>query len=317
MAETGAGVNVMAFGCSNPDFRSVSRKRDSMSHPTEEPLGIADAPGPQHGKLGVATLELAEDEVVSRARALLTRNRELEALIEEKSQLLAMAVHDLRNPVGNILILTELLLEEADEGLSDEQKEFLQVIHSASEYTQRLLDSIFALSVVASNSFRLSFELRDPGEILERVVLSNRSCATARDIQIALRVDRPVPRIKVDPDRMDQVFNALINNAIRYSQAGGYVEVRISTESDAVHISVRDNGSGIPSQDLQTLFAAFQRTLARGIQRGRGMGLAIAKCIVGRHGGQIWAESEVGCGSTFHVRLPILDRICLVREPAP
>ena len=302
----------MCISYSNVESSSFKRKRESMSDPTDESLEIADGPVPQHGQPGLDSLELASEDVVPTNRALLRRSGELETLVEEKSQLLAMAVHDLRNPLGNIMILTELLLEGADERLSDYPKDLLQEIHSSSEYTQSLLDSVFALSAVESNSFRLSFELRDPRDILECVVSSHRSCAKARNMQIALRVDGPVPQISLDPDRIEQVFNALINNAIKYSQAGASVEVRIRTEIDAVHISVWDNGPGIPPQDLETLFTPFQKTLARGTQPGCGLGLAIAKRIIERHGGQIWAETEVGFGSTFHVRLPILDRICPV-----
>jgi len=304
---------------SDLDFPSLIPGTEPMSHGAGELLEIAcsaGAPTNEHGEGGFAALRLVDEHIAHRKRTLLKRNRELELLNEEKSELLAKAAHDLRNPVGNIVILTELLLEEADGALSDEQKELLQQIQSCSEHTQRLLDSVFALSVIESDSFRLSFELRDVQEILERVVSFHRALAKGRDIQIALCVDGPVPRINLDPIQIEQVFDSLVGNAIKYSPAGAHVEVRVRTRSDGVHVSVQDDGPGIPPQDLETLFTPFQKTRARATQPSSGLALAIAKRVIKRHGGQIWAESVVGLGSTFHVRLPIFDVSVESESPA-
>jgi len=109
----------------------------------------------------------------------------------------------------------------------------------------------------------------------------------------------------LDPLKMEQVFNNLIGNSIKFSPPGARVEVKISAQSDGVLVSVHDNGPGIPAEDFENLFTPFQKTHARATQPGGGLGLAIARRIVTRHGGQIWAESKLGVGSTFYVRLPI------------
>ena len=292
-----ATTSIAAPSCSlRPPDKPILVARPSRRRPAD--TNTEYKPLTQH--------RVSYDDLANTKRELINKNLELERMNEEKSQLLAMAAHDLRSPIGNILIFSELLQEEADQQLTGEQKELLNSIHSSSEFLQRLLDSVFDISVMESDASRLSFELQNPQEILERVVSLSRAFANSRQIQMVLFVDGPIPRINLDPGKLERVFNNLIGNAIKYSQRGASIEVRISAQIDGVLISVRDNGPGIPPEDFKNLFTPFQKTRARAAEPSGGLGLAIAKRMVTRHRGQIWAESKVGLGSTFYVRLPIL-----------
>ncbi len=279
---------------------STGRSRAPDDFSVETTISYASNPANR-----LKAFEVSPDQHIgSGEQDLRRRNRELETIVESRSQLIAMAAHDLRNPIGNIFVISELLLDDSVH-LTGRQRELVQTIEVLSEYTQRLLDSIFDLSMMESDSFRLSFELLDLSAILEQVVSSNRAIAERRGININFHVDGVIPRINLDMVKIEQVFSNLVDNAIKYSQDGATVIVRVRSERDAVLVSVRDNGPGISPQDLKTLFTPFQRTLGRANHAGRGLGLAIAKRIVARHGGQIWVESEVGMGSTFFVLLPL------------
>jgi two-component system, sensor histidine kinase and response regulator len=286
------------------------RARCAGPRPPDTPSLIAPAstrkPADTHIEPEPHTLQRASDEdLANTKRELINRNLALERANEDKAQLLAMAAHDLGNPISNILITSELLLEETGQELTAEHRDLLTAIHSSGEYMQRLLDSIFRISALESDLFRLSFEFQNPHEVLKRAVSGSGPFASSRQARMVLQAEEPIPKINLDPGKLEWVFNNLIDNAIKYSQPGARVEVTISAQSDGLLVSVCDNGPGIPPEDFEKLFTPFQKTRARMIQHGSGLGLAIAKRIVTRHGGQIWAESKVGSGSTFYVRLPI------------
>jgi signal transduction histidine kinase len=124
---------------------------------------------------------------------------------------------------------------------------------------------------------------------------------------ITLELDPSLPRIAADHDRLIQVVSNLLSNAVKYSPTGGDIVVTTSRSDDGVHLAVRDHGMGIPQESLQRIWEEFSRVESRetkGIQ-GTGLGLPIVRQIVKMHGGRVWAESEIGRGSVFHVILPL------------
>jgi signal transduction histidine kinase len=221
--------------------------------------------------------------------------------------LLGIAAHDLRHPIGAILIYSELLAEEADSILNSEQKELLNSIHSLSEFMLRLLRDTLDISAAQSGRVSLCAEPSNLPAIIEQSVSLSRPVAVRKQMQLSLRQEGKIPPVTVDALRITQVFNNLIENAIKHCQNGATIEVGISLNSDRVLISVRDDGPGIPPDDLKNLFTPFHRTRAQALsaEPGTGLGLAIAKRIVEYHeGGRLWVQSGVGTGTTFYVSLP-------------
>jgi signal transduction histidine kinase len=246
-------------------------------------------------------------ELAEAQHELMKESLEVKRIGHENMDLLGIAAHDLRHPIGAILIYSELLAEEADSILNSEQKELLNSIHSLSEFMLRLLRDTLDISAAQSGRVSLFAEPSNIFEILEQCVSLSRPLATRKQMQLSLRQDEEIPIVTVDALKITQVFNNLIENAIKHCQNGTKIEVGISLEGDSVLVSVRDDGPGIPPDELKDLFTPFHRTRAQALsaEPGTGLGLAIAKRIVEYHeGGRIWVESEVGTGTTFYVSLP-------------
>jgi signal transduction histidine kinase len=252
-------------------------------------------------------------ELQSAQRDLLRKNRELERLNEEKSLLLQLAAHDLRQPLGAILVYSELLIEQCESGMSDERQEFINAIHSSSESMLRLLDDVLDFSAVESNTLALIAEPASLVEILEHSISVSLPLAQKKRIQLQLRHKGPILRVNVDRWKMQEVFNILIRNAIKHSENAAAIEVGVTLKGDRAIVSVRDTGPGIPPDELESLFTPFQKTRARAAT-DKPLELAIAKRIVNRHGGEIWAKSSAGAGATFYVSLPFTPHPAAARS---
>jgi two-component system sensor histidine kinase/response regulator len=251
-------------------------------------------------------------ELAEAHHELMNESLEVKRIRHEHIDLLGIAAHDLRHPIGAILIYSELLAEEADSILNNEQKELLNSIHSLSEFMLRLLRDTLEISAAQSGRVSISAKPSDILAIVEESVSLSRPLAARKQMQLNVRQDENIPPVNVDALKVTQVFNNLIENAIKHCQNGAKIEVGISLDDDRILVSVRDDGPGIPPDDLKDLFTPFHRTRAQALsaEPGTGLGLAIAKRIVEYHdGGRIWVESRLGTGTTFYVSLPAsIDR---------
>ena len=234
------------------------------------------------------------------------KNQEFDLLTRKKAELLGIAAHDLRLPVATIQVYSELLAEGIAGKGSPELIEWINSIHSVSEFALRLLDRTLDLVVAESGTEQLRFAPAILSDIVEKSVSLSIPLAARKQMGLTLIQDGQTRPVLMDPVKMSTVFNNLIENAIKYCQPGARIEVRVSREQDSVRVSVEDNGPGINHADLKTLFTPFQRTRARALSEepGAGLGLSISKRIVELHGGRIWLKSEVGKGTTFYVCLP-------------
>jgi PAS domain S-box-containing protein len=247
----------------------------------------------------------AEQALANYAVQLADQNDELERVNEQKNRFLGIAAHELRSPLQFILAYSEFLVGEASDTLTDRQMQFLSIIRSSSEYVVRLVNDLLDVAKIEAGKLELNPEPTDLGALVRENVSLNRTLAAKKDVGIRLEVETLAPLV-VDPDKMVQVLNNLINNAVKYSPPGSTVDVRLHPDGQYVHVSVRDRGPGIPEDALDRVFQPFEttKTKAPDGQKGTGLGLAIAKKIVEGHGGSIWVQSEPGQGATFHVTLP-------------
>jgi signal transduction histidine kinase len=223
--------------------------------------------------------------------------KELERLREEWASIIA---HDLRQPVGVISLTAQLVLAKHGESLSDQGHRAVERILAASRRLGRMIKDLLDFSRIESR--RLSLETR-PVEfraILQAVVDSQRGAA-------AIRVAGDTRRwVTVDPDRIHQVFDNLISNALKYGRAGAEVRIDCLDRGDRLEVVVTNQGAGISPEDLPRLFSRFGRTRDARAEHvpGIGLGLFISRGLIEAHGGRIWAESVPGESTSFHLTLP-------------
>ncbi|MBF0368641.1 MAG: hybrid sensor histidine kinase/response regulator [Magnetococcales bacterium] len=267
-----------------------------------ENKGVKDGPlGKDYAALFKAYKKLFRQ--TSRLVKLSDRQQEeLRELNEVKNKFLGMAAHDLRNPCTTIRSLSEFLLDEAT--LSPDQKqEFTQTIHRTSGEMLRLLNDLLDVSVIESGKLSLRLSEGKLGDLIDSRVLLMRVIADRKQITIKVEDLSTLPAFQFDPDRMSQVVDNFISNAIKFSEAGTTITVTRGMMSGRPGFSVRDQGPGIPEDEQEKLFGSFQKLSVAPTagEKSTGLGLAIVKKIVDAHQGVIAVESTVGQGSTFTV----------------
>ena len=232
--------------------------------------------------------------------------RKLAEMNELKNKFLGMAAHDLRNPLTSIRGFCEIYLDE-DSGLDAELTEIFTIIHEASEHMLTLVNDLLDVSVIESGKMKLTFTRGPLREVLEKRIHLITLIAQKKDIVVHTSF-HDVPDILFDPERITQVIDNLMSNAIKFSPPGSTIYFTLEKTGDAITFSVRDEGPGISPEDQTKLFGEFQKLTARptGGESSTGLGLMIVKKIIEAHQGTISVESTPGSGSTFTVSLPLV-----------
>jgi two-component system sensor histidine kinase GlrK len=252
-------------------------------------------------------------EVVELARSFNLMAIELEHLDRLKADFTAHVSHELRTPLTAIREGTALLLEGVSGPLTKSQREILEVVRNHSQRLFQSISSILDLSKMEAEMMDYEFTMCDLRALIEKSVEAVDLIARKSDIQLRLNIAGQIPMFLADERRIQQVLDNLLSNALRFSPPGGEVRVEAfpvggdHQNATAVEIRVSDDGPGIPAGEVQNIFKHFYQSRnqkAKG-QQGTGLGLAIARHIVEAHKGRIWAESQMGRGSTFHVVLPV------------
>lgn len=231
-------------------------------------------------------------------------NIELLGLNKLKNKFLGMAAHDLRNPLTSISGLSEILMGDAFGPLTGDQKEYLAVINTASNDMLALVNDLLDISVIESGRIELRPGPVSLAGLLEERIKVAAVVAAAKNITIEAALSPAAP-VACDRNRIAQVVDNLIGNAIKFSPAGSKVHVSLTQDGPGVRVSIRDEGPGIPDPEQARLFGEFQRLSVQptGNEKSTGLGLAIVKKIISAHGGGMEVESKVGSGSTFSFTL--------------
>lgn len=239
-------------------------------------------------------------------RAGVRAHRELEAM---RTDFYSMVTHDLRNPTGSVLAVLRLLLAEKAGPLAQPQRDLLAIALRSGEKLRALIDDVLDFAKIEAGSLALERRPEDLGALARAVAAL--AAPQARVRGQALTVDVPaVPVLAdVDAERVEQVLDNLLSNALKYTPDGGAVWVQVAEEGGTAVLRVRDTGPGIAPARAHLLFAKYQRaagTTTRGIV-GTGLGLVIVKEVVAAHGGTITVDSTgvAGEGATFTVRFPL------------
>ena len=222
-----------------------------------------------------------------------------------KSDFVSTVSHELRTPLTSIYGFAETLLRR-DIGFTDMEREtFLGYIASESERLTGIVDALLNVARLDSGSLQVDLVATDIGELLEEAVAEGSAPALTNGHRFVIDVDADVPPVRADPDKLRQVVGQLVENAVKYSPAGAVVRVEARARSDAVEVTVADEGSGIPDSQLDRIFDKFYR--GDETQPGTGLGLFIAQGLVSAMGGRIWVRSEEGGGSRFTFALPVAN----------
>lgn len=243
--------------------------------------------------------------IVNLEQSLTAKQDRLYELIQIKNRFIGIAAHDLRNPAISIRGFSELLLKEKNK-LTDEQKEFISIIHSTSNNMLDLLNDLLDFSQIESGKLILK---KKPGSLkklveerlrLYRLHSENKRISITPDLA-------DIEAFPFDHHRIGQAVDNLISNAIKFSPPGTHVYMTLAYEDAAAIFSIQDQGPGIPPEEQELLFHEFQRLSVRptGNETSTGLGLAITKRIIEAHGGRISFESHAGVGSIFSFRLPM------------
>lgn len=254
------------------------------------------------GQLGKQVDEHAQDEIGKLATAFNKMSKDLAKASSMRRQMTADIAHDLRTPLTILRGYTEGLCDRSIQG----NQELFDLLHQEVVHIQHLVEDLRTLSLADAGELTLTRNVIDPKALLERAGLAH--VVSARQKNIALRVDAPntLPSVAVDMERMMQVLDNLVENALRFTSDGEIV-LGGSSQDGTVTLHVTDSGTGIPPEELNHIFGRFykvDRSRHRNGQAQSGLGLAIAKAIVEAHNGEILAASSPGKGTRITINLP-------------
>ncbi len=239
-------------------------------------------------------------------RQLERQSAALEVASRHKSEFLASMSHELRTPLNAIIGFSEVLLERMFGELNERQDDYLRDIWSSGRHLLELLNDILDLSKIEAGQMVLNRSEFAVRESLENGLSMVRERALKQRILLSLEVDPEVGLLDADRLRFRQVVLNLLSNAVKFTPEGGRVGVRASIRGQDLVVEVTDTGPGVPAEDRQRIFDAFQQGARHPEQtEGTGLGLTLSKRILELHGGRIWVESEAGRGSTFGIALPV------------
>ncbi len=250
--------------------------------------------------LDIEDLIQAEQTLEENEERLTKLNAELQRSNNELEQFAYVASHDLQEPLRMVASFTQLLANRYKGKLDSDADEFIEFTIEGATRLQKLINDLLLYSRINTRS--IEFERVDCEVVLENAL---RNLALFIDESEAVVTHDQLPVIKADATQIEQLFQNLVGNAVKFrGEERPSVHVSSTEKSDAWVISIRDNGIGIDDQFFDKVFEVFQRLHARNEYSGTGIGLSIAKRIVERHGGKIWIESEPGKGSTFFFSIP-------------
>jgi signal transduction histidine kinase len=234
--------------------------------------------------------------------ALGRRNAELQRASDEKTRFLATMAHELRTSLHSIIGFSELIHDGRVGPVSDEHREYLEVVRASADHMLALVSDVLDLARIESGHQRVEPEAVDPGAIAAECLRLLAPAAAAVAVELELEAE-PLGLVMLDPGRLRQVLLNYVSNALKYGGESRSVQIGVRADRGELLIEVSDDGPGLAPADQERAFAEFVQLSGSG--RGAGLGLAITKAIVESQGGRVGVESEPGHGCTFYARLPM------------
>jgi len=248
-----------------------------------------------------------EEKVKIRTSELETLNSRLSDLNKEKNSYIGMVAHDLRNPIGIAEAFSDLLLEEFDTLTKDSQLEYIGLINQSCSFSLDLIHSFLDISKIEAGIFDLNLSLQDYISFLTDNVKRNAMLARNKSQSIVIETSLSEINFCFDKNKIEQVLNNLLGNAMKYSAANTQITIEVSSSGQWMTTRIMDEGQGIPQDELETVFHPYKTTSVKATsdEKSTGLGLAIVKKIIESHHGEVAVESEVGKGSVFSFKIPL------------
>lgn len=283
----------------------LQEQMDLLRSANEEIQRQVEIQTEQSAKIQLANTQLQEQNV------------RLHDLNQEKNEFLSIAAHDLKNPLSNIMMLTEMLRQPNMIQEEDKRVEAFELVISATRRMMTLIVNLLDINKIEQGNFSLSIISID---IASKARIMTDSCQTqAEKKNIRIECSAPAEAyIRADAVALSQIMDNLLSNALKYSPRGGFVRVRVEKSdtdgegnSSAYIFSVQDEGQGLTEEDKTKLFGKFARLSAQPTdgEHSTGLGLSIVKRMVDAMQGRVWCESEAGKGATFFVELPAASSV--------
>lgn len=222
-----------------------------------------------------------------------------------KTNFIATVSHELRTPIASIQLSSELLKHPRTGSLTDEQKTLLEGIEEDSLRLLRITSELLNVSQVETGNIKLYSQISDPLPIIQYALNATRMQAEQKHIEISTDIDENIAKIFVDEEKTAWVLTNFITNAIRYSPVNSKIMVSLKKENNHLLFSVKDHGKGIDAAYKNKVFDRYFQ-IPGSVRTGTGLGLSISKDFIENQGGKIGVDSELGVGSTFYFRLPMV-----------
>jgi len=260
----------------------------------------------------IQSLEVKTDELNKIIKELQSKKEQLEislknieALQKEKEEVMAMAIHDIKNPAGTIQNLVNLL--ESYDLNAVEQTEIHKSLLTISNRIVKIVNTVSKSIKNTKNALKINFEKQNINDVLADVAERYTGVAESKSITVKLQTEESIPHIEFDFDKLDEAVENLLNNALKFSSKGALVTIKSKLEKDYVIIEVIDNGPGLSEEDVVMAFEKGSTLSAKPTsgETSTGLGLWIVKRIIDNHNGRVWVRSKKGEGSTFAFRIPI------------
>jgi Na+/proline symporter/nitrogen-specific signal transduction histidine kinase len=271
---------------------------------TEEPLGIREVMRILDETRHVITYSRILEEASAELRAANERLKELDRL---KDDFISTVSHELRTPLTSIQSLAEILRDYPETDRAQQQK-FLEIMIKEIQRLARLINQVLNFQKMESGRMQWQVGSVDLRKVIEDAVAATGQLVDNKQLQLQLDLPDAVPAIVGDRDQLMQAMVNLISNAVKFcEEKTGVIGIALSCRSDALRVSVQDNGVGISAADQKVIFEQFRqiKTAGRGRPAGSGLGLSITRRIIEFHGGRLTVESEPGRGSTFAFEIPL------------
>jgi signal transduction histidine kinase len=257
---------------------------------------------------GAMRLKTKHKEAINRVQNVESK---YDLLLEDdrmKDRLTHMLVHDLKNPIAAVMGALDLVRMETEALLPTKLSSLLQMAFDESKHLLHLAANILDVRKMRDGKLNLTTKTlaaNDFAGVLKLALGDVGMQGQTRNLRFI--VPKTLPDFNADPEVLRRVFANLISNAVKHTRDAGRIQVEARSKDALLEITVRDDGEGIPAEDIEKIFADFERSRLTNTTRfDSGMGLAFCKLAIEQHGGRIWAESERGHGAIFYINMPLI-----------
>lgn len=245
---------------------------------------------------------------VSQIMIFLKNITEIKQVEKMKTEFVSSVSHEFKTPLTSLMMGTSLIMDQGIGSLNEKQKNIMETIKEDTDKLLNLVNNLLELSKVENDKSIFQMKKCSINEIIEGCLKDFYKSAEVKNIYLHCKIEKNLPSIVVDYEKLSWVINNLINNSLKFTKEQGEIFVNTYKGEEKIYVSVRDTGIGIPDEYITRIFDKFMQVKDDDSDTsGTGLGLAIAKQIVEVHGGEIWCESQLGEGSTFTFTIPVKD----------